>query len=235
MDLHEDAEKNLVTATFEFPGVKKEDVTIDFHNGRLTVGAETKISEERDKNGYAVRERRYGKWSRTLQLPQGVKAEVSGRAIKVTGPKGELTVPVGEGVSVNEEENQIVLERASESPKHKAQHGLTRSLLYNAVVGVTEGFSKTLVIAGVGYRAQLQGQNLGLQVGYSHPVSIEPRDGVTFEVPQPTRVVVRGYDKQLVGQVAADIRKIRKPEPYKGKGVRYAGEHIRRKVGKAGK
>ncbi|MGI8650971.1 MAG: 50S ribosomal protein L6 [Rubrobacter sp.] len=169
-----------------------------------------------------------------VELPSGVKAEVSGRAIKITGSKGELTVPVGEGITVKEEENQIVLERASESPKHKAQHGLTRSLLYNAVVGVTDGFAKTLVIAGVGYRAQLQGQNLGLQVGYSHPVVKEPRDGVTFEVPTPTTIIVRGIDKQTVGQIAAEIRKTRPPEPYKGKGIRYEDEVIRRKVGKAG-
>ncbi|AHY47211.1 ribosomal protein L6 [Rubrobacter radiotolerans] len=169
-----------------------------------------------------------------VELPQGVQAEVSGRAIKVTGSKGELTVPIGEGVTVREEENQLVLERASESPKHKAQHGLTRSLLYNAVTGVTDGFAKTLVIAGVGYRAQLQGQDLALQVGYSHPVTVEPRDGVSFEVPNPTTIVVRGIDKQKVGQLAAEIRKTRPPEPYKGKGIRYQDEQIRRKVGKAG-
>ncbi|MGH3087615.1 MAG: 50S ribosomal protein L6 [Rubrobacteraceae bacterium] len=169
-----------------------------------------------------------------VEVPQGVNVEFSGRSIKVKGSKGELTVPLGEGVEVKEEDGSLVLTRASESPKHKAQHGLTRSLLYNAVVGVTDGFSKTLQISGVGYRAQLQGQNVNLQVGFSHPVSIEPRDEIQFEVPAPTTIIVRGIDKQRVGQIAAEIRKVRPPEPYKGKGIRYEGEQIRRKVGKAG-
>lgn len=169
-----------------------------------------------------------------VEVPSGVNVELSGRSIKVRGSRGELTVPIGEGIEVKEEDGMLVLERASESPKHKAQHGLTRSLVYNAVVGVTDGFSKTLQISGVGYRAQLQGQNLGLQVGYSHPVMVEPRDEIQFEVPAPTTIIVRGIDKQRVGQTAAEVRKVRPPEPYKGKGIRYEDEVVRRKVGKAG-
>ncbi len=169
-----------------------------------------------------------------VEVPGGVQVEISGRSVKVTGPQGELIVPIGRGVSVSQEDGSIVLERASESPEHKAMHGLTRSLVYNAVTGVTNGFTKTLQIAGVGYRAALQGQNVGLQVGYSHPVSIPPPGGISFEVPNATTIVVRGIDKQQVGQTAADIRKVRPPEPYKGKGIRYSDEQIRRKVGKAG-
>ncbi|MFL5991092.1 MAG: 50S ribosomal protein L6 [Rubrobacteraceae bacterium] len=169
-----------------------------------------------------------------VELPGGVDAEISGRSVKVTGPRGELTVPVGRGVEVRQEDGSLVLERASDAPEHKAMHGLTRSLIQNAVTGVTEGFSKTLQIAGVGYRAALQGRDVNLQVGYSHPVLIHPRDGVEFEVPNATTIVVRGIDKQRVGQMAAEIRKVRPPEPYKGKGIRYIDEQIRRKVGKAG-
>lgn len=169
-----------------------------------------------------------------VEVPGGVNVEISARSVKVRGPKGELTVPVGRGVSVREEDGKLFVERSSDAPQHRAMHGLTRSLLYNAVVGVTEGFSKTLQISGVGYRAQLQGQNVVLQVGYSHPVTIEPREGIQLEVPNPTTIVVRGIDKQQVGQMAAEIRRVRPPEPYKGKGIRYEGEQIRRKVGKAG-
>jgi large subunit ribosomal protein L6 len=169
-----------------------------------------------------------------VELPGGVHAEISGRSVKVTGPRGELTVPVGRGVEVRQEDGSLVLERASDAPEHKAMHGLTRSLIQNAVTGVTEGFSKTLQIAGVGYRAALQGRAVNLQVGYSHPVLIHPREGVEFEVPNATTIVVRGIDKQRVGQMAAEIRKVRPPEPYKGKGIRYSDEQIRRKVGKAG-
>ena len=169
-----------------------------------------------------------------VEIPGGVNAEISGRSVKVTGPKGELTVPVGRGVEVRQEDGSLVLERASDSPEHKALHGLTRSLVQNAVTGVTEGFSKTLQIAGVGYRAALQGRDVNLQVGYSHPVLVRPREGVEFEVPNATTIVVRGIDKQQVGQMAAEIRKVRPPEPYKGKGIRYSDEQIRRKVGKAG-
>jgi large subunit ribosomal protein L6 len=169
-----------------------------------------------------------------VEIPGGVNAEISGRSVKVTGPKGELTVPVGRGVEVRQENGSLVLERASDAPEHKAMHGLTRSLIQNAVTGVTEGFSKTLQIAGVGYRAALQGRDVNLQVGYSHPVLVQPREGVEFEVPNATTIVVRGIDKQQVGQMAAEIRKVRPPEPYKGKGIRYSDEQIRRKVGKAG-
>jgi len=169
-----------------------------------------------------------------VKIPDGVKVEVDRRSVRVTGPKGELAVPVGRGVTVRQEDGRLVFERASESPEHKAMHGLTRTLVQNAVTGVTEGFSKTLQISGVGYRAQLQGRNLTLQVGYSHPVVIEPREGIELEVPNQTTIVVRGIDKQRVGQTAAEIRAVRPPEPYKGKGIRYADEQIRRKVGKAG-
>ena len=169
-----------------------------------------------------------------VEVPGGVQVDISDRSVKVSGPKGELEVPVGKGVEVKQEDGSIVLERASESPEHKSMHGLTRSLVQNAVTGVTDGFVKTLQIAGVGYRAALQGRDINLQVGYSHPVSVSPREGIDFEVPAPTTIIVRGIDKQRVGQTAAEIRKVRPPEPYKGKGIRYEDEQIRRKVGKAG-
>ncbi|HZY66659.1 MAG TPA: 50S ribosomal protein L6 [Rubrobacteraceae bacterium] len=169
-----------------------------------------------------------------VEVPGGVQVDISGRTVKVSGPKGELEVPLGKGVEIKQEDRSLVLERASESPEHKSMHGLTRSLLQNAVTGVTEGFVKTLQIAGVGYRAALQGRDINLQVGYSHPVSVSPREGIEFEVPAPTTIIVRGIDKQRVGQTAAEIRKVRPPEPYKGKGIRYQDEQIRRKVGKAG-
>jgi large subunit ribosomal protein L6 len=169
-----------------------------------------------------------------VEVPDKVEIDVSGHEIKVKGPKGELTVPVGKGVEVKQENGNIVVERASEAPEHRAMHGLTRSLIQNAVTGVTDGFAKTLVIQGVGYRGALQGQDINLQVGYSHPVTINPREGINFEMPNATTIVVRGIDKQRVGQMAAEIRKVRPPEPYKGKGIRYSDEQIRRKVGKAG-
>ncbi|HEU4493701.1 MAG TPA: 50S ribosomal protein L6 [Rubrobacteraceae bacterium] len=169
-----------------------------------------------------------------VEVPSGVNVEIAGRSVKVRGPKGELSVPVGRGVEVRQEDGSIVLDRASDAPDDKAMHGLTRSLVQNAVTGVTEGFSKTLQIAGVGYRAALQGRGVNLQVGYSHPVVVQPREGVEFEVPNATTIVVRGIDKQRVGQMAAEIRRVRPPEPYKGKGIRYSDEQIRRKVGKAG-
>ncbi len=169
-----------------------------------------------------------------VEIPQGVNVEVSGLSVKVTGPKGELTVPVGRGVEAKQEDGNVVVERASESPEHRAMHGLTRSLIQNAVTGVTDGFSRSLNIAGVGYRAALQGQDINLQVGYSHPVLVTPREGIDFEVPNATTIIVRGIDKQRVGQTAAEIRKVRPPEPYKGKGIRYSDEQVRRKVGKAG-
>lgn len=169
-----------------------------------------------------------------VAVPNGVEVDVRDREIRVKGPKGELTVPVGRGISVRQEDGSIVLDRRSDSGEHKAMHGLTRSLLQNAVTGVTDGFSRTLVIQGVGYRGSLQGRDINLQVGYSHPVTINPREGIDFEMPNATTIVVRGIDKQRVGQQAAEIRKVRPPEPYKGKGIRYSDEQIRRKVGKAG-
>ncbi len=159
---------------------------------------------------------------------------VSGRAVAVKGPKGELSVPVGPGVEVRQEDGSVVVTRASDAPEHRAMHGLTRSLVQNAVTGVTEGFTRTLQIQGVGYRGALQGRDINLQVGFSHPVLVTPPEGIEFEMPNPTTIVVRGIDKQKVGQTAAEIRRVRPPEPYKGKGIRYSDEQIRRKVGKAG-
>jgi large subunit ribosomal protein L6 len=169
-----------------------------------------------------------------IAVPSGVQVDIGRDEIKVTGTRGQLTVPVGQGASVKEEDSVLSVERETELPEHKAMHGLTRSLLQNAVTGVSDGFTKTLVIAGVGYRAQLSGRELTLQVGFSHPVNITAREGIEFEVPQPTTIVVRGIDKQRVGQTAAEIRGVRPPEPYKGKGIRYDDEQIRRKAGKAG-
>ena len=169
-----------------------------------------------------------------IEVPDRVEVNISGGTVRVKGPRGELTVPVGRGVEVQQEDASIVVERASDAPQHKAMHGLTRSLIQNAVTGVTDGFTKTLQIQGVGYRGALQGRDINLQVGYSHPVTISPREGIEFEMPNPATIVVRGIDKQRVGQMAAEIRKVRPPEPYKGKGIRYSDEQIRRKVGKAG-
>src|ERR687898_2230884 len=169
-----------------------------------------------------------------VEVPGAVNVELSGQSVKVTGPKGELTVPVGRGVEIRQGDGTVVVERASDAPEHRAMHGLTRSLIQNAITGVTDGFTKTLNIAGVGYRAALQGQDVNLRVGYSHPVAISPREGIEFEIPNATTIIVRGIDKQRVGQTAAEIRMVRPPEPYKGKGIRYSDEHIRRKVGKAG-
>ena len=169
-----------------------------------------------------------------VELPGGVNVELSDRSVKVTGPRGELTVPVGRGVRVEQEDGNLVVQRNSDAPPDLAMHGLTRSLLQNAVTGVTDGCTRTLNIAGVGYRAALQGRDINLQVGYSHPVAVVPREGIEFEVPNATTIIVRGNDKQQVGQMAAEIRKVRPPEPYKGKGIRYSDEQVRRKVGKAG-
>jgi large subunit ribosomal protein L6 len=169
-----------------------------------------------------------------IEVPDRVEVDISGGTVKVKGPRGELTVPIGRGVEVKQEDASIVVERASDAPQHRAMHGLTRSLIQNAVTGVTDGFTKTLQIQGVGYRGALQGRDINLQVGYSHPVTISPREGIEFEMPNPETIVVRGIDKQRVGQMAAEIRKVRPPEPYKGKGIRYSDEQIRRKVGKAG-
>ncbi len=169
-----------------------------------------------------------------VSVPGNVEMNISGQEITVRGPKGELTVFLGRGVSVRQGDGEVLVERQSDAPEHRAMHGLTRSLIQNAVIGVTDGFTKTLQIAGVGYRGALQGQDINLQVGYSHPVTITPREGIDFEMPNATTIVVRGIDKQRVGQQAAEIRRVRPPEPYKGKGIRYSDEQIRRKVGKAG-
>jgi large subunit ribosomal protein L6 len=152
--------------------------------------------------------------------------------VTVNGPKGELSERIPRDINVEQSENQIVVTRPTDRGEHRALHGLTRTLVANMVQGVTDGFEKRLEIQGVGYRAQLRGRDLELALGYSHPVSIKAPDGIEFEVPQPTRIVVRGTSKQHVGEIAALIRKQRKPEPYKGKGIRYEGEYVARKVGK---
>src|SRR5262245_54785834 len=167
-----------------------------------------------------------------IEIPAGVEADVKPGSVTVKGPKGELNQVVSPEMTVQVDNGTITVERPTDRGEHRALHGLTRSLIANSVQGVTDGYEKRLEIQGVGYRAQLKGRNLEMALGYSHPVSIEAPDGIGFEVPQPTEVVVRGIDKQLVGEMAARVRKSRPPEPYKGKGVRYAGEHVSRKVGK---
>ena len=167
-----------------------------------------------------------------IPLPSGVKVEIEPELVRVNGPKGELSERVPRDIEVTQDGEQLVVTRPTDRGDHRALHGLTRSIVANMVHGVTEGYEKRLEIQGVGYRAQLKGKNLELAVGYSHPVPIEAPDGIEFEVPQPTRIVVRGISKQLVGETAAIIRKQRPPEPYKGKGIRYEGEYVQRKVGK---
>ena len=169
---------------------------------------------------------------RPIEIPDGVEVEVGDGEVTVKGPKGELHQAVSPEMRIERSDATLTVERPSDRGEHRALHGLTRTLIANMVVGVTDGFEKRLEIQGVGYRARLQGNQLELSLGYSHPVSVTPPDGIEFEVPQPTEVVVRGIDKQLVGEIAAQVRKQRPPEPYKGKGVRYAGEYVRRKVGK---
>ena len=165
-------------------------------------------------------------------MPEAVTVEVGPGRVAVKGPKGELAQVLSTDMKVEQSDGVLTVDRPTDRGEHRALHGLTRSLIANMVEGVTEGFERRLEIQGVGYRAQLKGKDLELALGYSHPVSVEAPDGIEFEVPQPTEIVVRGIDKQLVGQVAADIRKRRPPEPYKGKGIRYRGEHVARKVGK---
>jgi len=165
-------------------------------------------------------------------VPEAVTVEVAPGRVAVKGPKGELDQVLSAEMKVEQADGVLTVERPTDRGEHRALHGLTRSLIANMVEGVTAGFEKRLEIQGVGYRAQLKGKNLEMALGYSHPVSIEAPEGIEFEVPQPTEIIVRGIDKQLVGQVAADIRKRRPPEPYKGKGVRYRDEHVMRKVGK---
>jgi large subunit ribosomal protein L6 len=167
-----------------------------------------------------------------IEIPDGVEVDVKPGAVSVKGPKGELSQDVSRDMEVAIDDGTLTVSRPTDRGDHRALHGLTRSLINNMVLGVTDGFERRLEIQGVGYRANLKGKNLEMALGYSHPVSIEAPEGIEFEVPQPTEVVVRGIDKQLVGETAARIRKTRPPEPYKGKGVRYQGEHVARKVGK---
>ena len=171
-----------------------------------------------------------------IPLPQGVEVTLADRRVTVKGPRGSLDRQLPGEITVRQEDGSLLVERPDDQRHNRALHGLTRSLVNNMVVGVTDGFAKDLEIVGVGYRATARGdRQLELALGFSHPVVVDAPDGITFEVPQPTRIAVRGIDKELVGQVAANIRKIRKPEPYKGKGVRYAGERVIRKAGKAAK
>jgi large subunit ribosomal protein L6 len=167
-----------------------------------------------------------------IPVPEGVSVSIETELVRVNGPKGELSERVNGDLTVAQEDGSVVVSRPTDRGEHRALHGLTRSLINNMVVGVTEGYEKRLEIQGVGYRAQLKGKNLELALGYSHPVPIEAPDGIEFEVPSQTEVVIRGIDKQLVGETAARIRKKRPPEPYKGKGIRYKDEYVARKVGK---
>jgi large subunit ribosomal protein L6 len=170
-----------------------------------------------------------------IPVPSGVDVTISGRTLTVTGPKGQLTRELHPDMTVKREEENLVVTRPTEQKTHKQLHGLTRTLVNNMVVGVTDGYRKGLEITGVGYRAVKIGEKLQLSLGYSHQIEIDPPSGISFELENPTRLAVIGIDKELVGQIAAQVRSTRKPEPYKGKGVRYAGEKIRRKAGKAGK
>jgi large subunit ribosomal protein L6 len=170
-----------------------------------------------------------------ITVPSDVDVTIDGRTLTVKGPKGSLTRELHPDITVAREDDRLVVTRPTEQKTHKQLHGLTRTLVNNMVVGVTDGYRKSLEITGVGYRAAKVGEKLQLNLGYSHPIEIAPPTGISFEVENPTHLAVLGIDKELVGQVAAQVRSTRKPEPYKGKGVRYAGEYIRRKAGKAGK
>lgn len=169
-----------------------------------------------------------------IKIPAGVDVKLDGQNVSIKGPKGVLTRTLHKDINISVEDGTIIITRPSEQKMHKALHGLTRALVANMVEGVTKGFEKTLELVGVGYRAAKQGNKLVLTVGYSHPVEFEPEKGLEIEVPAPNRVVVKGIDKEKVGLLAANIRAVREPEPYKGKGIKYANEVIRRKVGKAG-
>jgi large subunit ribosomal protein L6 len=170
-----------------------------------------------------------------IAIPQGVQVDIDGNTVKVKGPKGELTQVMHPDMKLVKADSQLTVERPSDEKIHRSLHGLTRTLIANMVQGVTGGFSKALDINGVGYRAAKQGNNLVLTMGYSHPVELQPLAGIEFEVPAPNKIIVKGTDKQAVGQMAAQVRAVREPEPYKGKGIKYENEVIRRKAGKAGK
>jgi large subunit ribosomal protein L6 len=170
-----------------------------------------------------------------IALPKGVEVKIDGSSVAVKGPKGELSWTFDRDISFKQEDGQVIVTRPSDQQRHRAMHGLSRTLLANMVQGVSEGFSKTLEMHGVGYRAAMQGKDLELSVGFTHTVKVAPPPGIEFEVDGTSKIIIRGADKQQVGQVSADIRKVRKPEPYKGKGIRYEGEYVRRKAGKAGK
>ena len=170
-----------------------------------------------------------------IPVPSGVEVKIDGSTVTVTGPKGTLTQTFNDEMILKLEDGVLTVARPSDERNHRSLHGLTRTLLSNMVAGVSEGFSKNLEIVGVGYRAELKGSDIQLALGFSHSVLVKAEPGITFEVPAPTRITVRGIDKQRVGQVAAEIRSWRPPEPYKGKGVRYEGEHVRRKLGKTAK
>ena len=167
-----------------------------------------------------------------IPVPDGVTVTVEPDVVRVVGPRGELSERVHRDMKIEQTDGELLVSRPTNRGEHRALHGLTRSLVFNMVEGVTNGYTKTLEIQGVGYRAQLKGKDLELALGYSHPVPVKAPDGIEFEVPQPTRVIVKGISKQQVGEIAAFIRKQRPPEPYKGKGIRYEGEYVRRKVGK---
>ncbi|WP_163539061.1 50S ribosomal protein L6 [Gracilibacillus sp. YIM 98692] len=172
---------------------------------------------------------------KTLEIPEGVEVKVDGNNVTVKGPKGELSRKFNPDMTIKIDDNILTVERPSDNKEHRALHGTTRSLIGNMVEGVHKGFEKALEIQGVGYRAQKQGEKLVVNAGYSHPVEMETQEGIEIEVPSNTKVVVKGIDKELVGAVAANIRSIRPPEPYKGKGIRYEGEYVRRKEGKTAK
>lgn len=171
-----------------------------------------------------------------VEIPNGVQVDIKGSNVHVKGPKGELKRTFSPLIDIDKEDNVITVKRRSDAPTERALHGTTRAVIANMVFGVSTGFEVVLEIEGVGYRAEMKGKNLVLNVGYSHPVEIEPPEGISFEADQKTRQIkVMGYDKEVVGQVASNVRKVRPPEPYHGKGIRYAGEYVRRKAGKAGK
>jgi large subunit ribosomal protein L6 len=170
-----------------------------------------------------------------ITVPEKVKIEIDGRRVTVRGPGGELSREIAPEIALRLEDRQLIVSRSSDAPRDRALHGLTRSLIANMVTGVDGGFSKMLELYGVGYRGEMRGQNVVLSLGYSHPVEVPPPPGITLQMEGTNRLLVKGADKEAVGQTAADIRALRPPEPYKGKGIRYAGEYVRRKAGKAGK